>query len=52
VDHTDLDYYRARMAAETLAAECASHPLAAECHLRLAEEYSMLIEANGFRTAA
>jgi hypothetical protein len=52
MDRTDLDYYRTRMAAELVAAERASHPLAAESHRRLADEYAMLIEANGFRSAA
>jgi hypothetical protein len=44
---TDLDYYRARVAAEHAAARRATHPLAADCHRRLAEEYASLIIANG-----
>jgi hypothetical protein len=42
----DLDYYRGRIAAEEIAAQRATHPLAAECHRRLAEEYASLIVAN------
>jgi hypothetical protein len=42
----DLDYYRARIAAEEIAAQRATHPLAAECHRKLAEEYASLIVAN------
>ena len=44
----DLDYYRARIAAEELAAECARHPVAAERHRQLADEYASMIIANGF----
>ena len=43
----DLDYYRARIAEEERAAASATHPLAAECHRRLADEYASLIIANG-----
>jgi hypothetical protein len=43
---SDLDYYRQRLAAEAIAAERASHPLAAASHRRLAEEYASLIVAN------
>ncbi len=46
MNQVDLDYYRARIAAEQVAAERAAHPLAAECHRRLAEEYASLIVAN------
>jgi hypothetical protein len=45
MDKTDLDYYRARIAAEEIAAARASHPLAAESHRRLAAEYASLIVA-------
>jgi hypothetical protein len=40
MDSVDLDYYRSRIA------ERARHPLAAECHRRLAQEYASLIVAN------
>lgn len=43
----DLEYYRGRITAEQVAAACATHPLAAECHRRLAEEYASMIIANG-----
>lgn len=46
MDHDDLNYYRARIAAEEIAAQRATHPLAAQCHRRLAEEYASLIVAN------
>jgi hypothetical protein len=46
MNRTDLDYYRSRIAAEEVAAQCATHPLAAECHRKLAEEYASLIVAN------
>jgi hypothetical protein len=42
----DRAYYRSRMAAEELAAARAAHPLAAESHRRLAQEYASLIAAN------
>ena len=45
MDKTDFDYYRARIAEEEIAAQRASHPLAAESHRRLAEEYASLIVA-------
>ena len=46
MDQLDLDYYRARIAEEEIAAQRAEHPLAAESHKRLAEEYASLIIAN------
>lgn len=46
---TDLDYYLARIAAEEIAASRATHPLAAETHRRLAEEYASLIIASDGR---
>jgi hypothetical protein len=52
MDSVDLDYYRSRIAAEEVAAERARHPLAAECHRRLAEEYASLIVANDLDPAA
>ncbi len=51
MNRTDLDYYRARIVAEEIAAQRATHPLAAECHRRLAEEYASLIVANEPRFA-
>ena len=42
---SDIEYYRARIAEEEIAAQRASHPLAAESHRRLAEEYASLIVA-------
>ena len=39
----DLDYYRARIAEEEVAAQLAAHPLAAQSHRQLAEEYASLI---------
>ena len=43
----DLDYYRARAAAEERAAERAAHPAAAESHRHMARAYaSMLAEAE------
>jgi hypothetical protein len=42
----DRAYYRSRIAAEEVAAARATHPLAAECHRRLAAEYESLIAAN------
>ena len=47
----DLDYYRGRIAAEERAAARATHPLAAECHRKLAEEYASLIVVNGVAAA-
>lgn len=41
----DIDYYRARIAEEEIAAQRATHPLAAQSHRRLAEEYASLIVA-------
>jgi hypothetical protein len=46
LDHSDLEYYRARIAEEEIAAQRAAHPLAAESHKRLAEEYASLIVAT------
>ena len=46
MDQADRDYYLARIAAEEIAAPRATHPLAAACHRRLAEEYASLIVAN------
>jgi hypothetical protein len=46
MDQSDIDYYRGRIAAEEIAAQRATHPLAAACHRRLAEEYAGLIVAN------
>jgi hypothetical protein len=46
MDHTDLEYYRARIAEEEIAAQRATHPLAAESHKKLAEEYASLIVAT------
>ena len=45
MDKNDLDYYRARIAEEEIAAQRATHPLAADSHKRLAEEYASLIVA-------
>jgi hypothetical protein len=47
LDQTDLEYYRARIAEEEIAAQRASHPLAARSHKKLAEEYASLIVATG-----
>ena len=57
MNEVDRNYYLARIAAEEAAAECASHPLAAQSHRKLAEEYVGLIEATdallgGLRQAA
>lgn len=41
----DIDYYRARIVEEEIAAQRASHPSAAHSHKRLAEEYASLIIA-------
>ena len=46
MDHSDLEYYRARIAEEEIAAQRAAHPLAAESHKKLAEEYASLIVAT------
>jgi hypothetical protein len=43
---SDLDYYRQRIAAEEIAAQHATHPLAAASHRRLAEEYASLVAAG------
>lgn len=51
MDSVDLDYYRRRIAAEEIAAERARHPLAAESHRRLAQEYASLIVANDLSAA-
>jgi hypothetical protein len=39
----DLDYYLARIAEEEVAAQLAAHPMAAQSHRQLAEEYASLI---------
>jgi hypothetical protein len=41
----DLEYYRGRIVEEEIAAQRATHPLAAESHKRLAEEYASLLVA-------
>lgn len=46
MDQSDLDYYRSRIAEEEIAAQRASHPLAAKSHKKLAEEYASLIVAT------
>jgi hypothetical protein len=46
LDQSDLDYYRARIAEEEIAAQRATHPQAAESHKKLAEEYASLIVAT------
>jgi hypothetical protein len=46
MEKSDLDYYRTRIAEEEIAAQRAAHPLAAESHRKLAEEYASLIVAN------
>ena len=46
MEKSDFEYYLARIAAEEIAAQRATHPLAAESHKRLAEEYASLIVAN------
>jgi hypothetical protein len=51
MSQVDLEYYRARIAAEESAAARATHPLAAECHRRLAQEYASLIGAGNTKVA-
>jgi hypothetical protein len=46
MNKADLEYYLGRIAAEEIAAQRAKHPLAAQSHKRLAEEYASLIVAN------
>ena len=46
MEPADRDYYLARIAAEEIAAQRATHPQAAATHRRLAEEYASLIVAN------
>ncbi len=46
MEQSELDYYRARIAEEEIAAQRAAHPLAAESHKKLAEEYASLIVAT------
>jgi hypothetical protein len=46
VEQSDLEYYRGRIAEEEIAAQRATHPLAADSHKRLAEEYASLIVAT------
>jgi hypothetical protein len=45
LEQSDLEYYRSRIAEEQIAAQRATHPLAAESHKKLAEEYASLIVA-------
>jgi hypothetical protein len=45
MNDSDLEYYRARIVEEEVAAQRASHPLAADSHKRLAEEYASLLVA-------
>jgi hypothetical protein len=45
MNNVDLEYYRARIVEEEIAAQRASHPLAADSHKRLAEEYASLLVA-------
>lgn len=45
MNEIDLEYYRARIVEEEIAAQRASHPLAADSHKRLAEEYASLLIA-------
>ena len=47
MEQSDLDYYRGRIAEEQIAAQRATHPMAAEMHKKLAEEYASLIVATG-----
>ena len=46
MDQSDIDYYRERIAEEEIAAQRATHPIAARRHRQLAEEYASLIVAN------
>jgi hypothetical protein len=46
----DLEYYRARIVEEEIAAQRATHPLAADTHKRLAEEYASLLVAMNVDT--
>jgi hypothetical protein len=50
MNDSDLEYYRARIVEEEIAAQRASHPLAADSHKRLAEEYASLLVATGADT--
>jgi hypothetical protein len=43
MEPVDIEYYRMRLRAEEAAAARATHPLAADCHRRLAVEYADLI---------
>jgi len=45
MNKSDIEYYRSRIVEEEIAAQRASHPLAAQSHRRLAEEYASLIVA-------
>jgi hypothetical protein len=45
MNSSDLEYYRGRIVEEEIAAQRATHPLAAESHKRLAEEYASLLVA-------
>ena len=51
MNESDIDYYRSRIAEEEIAAQRASHPLAAQSHRRLAEEYASLIVASDMSLA-
>jgi hypothetical protein len=46
VNDSDIQYYRSRIAEEEIAAQRATHPLAAKSHKRLAEEYASLLIAS------
>jgi hypothetical protein len=50
MNDTDLEYYRARIVEEEIAAQRATHPLAADTHKRLAEEYASLLVAMNVDT--
>lgn len=48
----DRDYYRARLAAERVAAEQATSEVARVAHSELAEQYEQLLSAEGSRITA
>ena len=48
----DRDYYRARLAAERVAAEQATSEVARVAHAELAEQYEQLLSAEGSRITA
>jgi hypothetical protein len=52
MNEDDLEYYKARIAAEEIAAQKAADPRAAVLHKKLAEEYASLIVANDPSQAA